>query len=79
MTTGVAVLFMLTSLVLAVLTTRITSVVKEEPVKEETTIPATSGPFQEQGKGPIQLPSEQKSQPQQPQQKQQVPLTPPKK
>jgi len=82
MTTGVAVVFMITSLLLAVLTTRGTSIVKEEtPAKEETTIPATPGPLQEQGKGPIQVPSEQKSQPQpQPQQqKQQVPLTPPKK
>ena len=62
MTTVVAVVFMVTSLVLAVLTTKITSVVKEEPVKEETTIPSTSGPLQEQAPGP----SEQKSQPQQP-------------
>ena len=78
MTTGVAVVFMVSSLLLAVLTTRGTSVVKEEaPAKEETTIPAASGPLQEQDTGPIQLPSEQKSQPQQ--QKQQIPLVPPKK
>jgi len=64
MTTGVAVVFMVSSLMLAMLTTRVSSVVKEAaPAKEETTIPATSGPLQEQGKGPIQLPSEQKSQP----------------
>ena len=66
MTTVVAVVFMLTSLVLAVLTTKITSVVTDAPVKEETTIPATSGPLQDQAPGPMQVPSEQKSQPQQP-------------
>lgn len=66
MTTVVAVVFMVTSLVLAVLTTKVTSVVKEEPVKEGTTIPSTSGPLQEQAPVPMQVPSEQKSQPQQP-------------
>jgi len=55
-TTGVAVVFMLTSLLLAVLTTKGTSIVKEEaPAQEETTIPATTGPLQEQETGPIKI------------------------
>ena len=68
-TTGVAVVFMLTSLLLAVLTTRSTSIVKEvAPAQEETTIPATTGPLQEQETGPIKI--ETKPQQTQPQQKQ---------
>jgi preprotein translocase subunit SecG len=89
MTTVIAVVFMLTSLALAVLTIRAGSVVEKTPVTEETNIPATSGPVQEKGAGPIQ-PSEKKGQLQpqtqqkqqpQPQQlpKQQVPQTPAKK
>ncbi len=83
LTTIVAVVFMISSLILAILTAKGGSVVKKAPVTEEkTTIPATSGPVQEKGAGPLQ-PSEQKSQPQQPQpqqqqQKQQVPQIPPK-
>jgi preprotein translocase subunit SecG len=80
MTTGVAVVFMVSSLLLAVLTTRVSSVVEEKaPAKEETTIPATSGPIQEQGTGPIKIETKpQQTQTQPEQQKQQVPLTPPK-
>ena len=79
MTTGVAVFFMVTSLLLAVLTTRGASIVKQEaPVKEETTIPATSGPVQEQEKGPIKI--ETQKQQTKPQPKQQAPVVPtPKK
>ena len=83
LTTVVAVVFMLSSLTLAILTVKGGSVVEKAPVTEEkTTIPATSGPVQEKGAGPLQ-PSEQRSQPkqQQPQpqqQKQQVPQIPPK-
>lgn len=68
-TTGVAVVFMVTSLLLAVLTTRGTSIVKEDaPAQEETTIPATTGPLQEQETGPIKI--ETKPQQTQPQSKQ---------
>ena len=68
-TTGVAVVFMVTSLLLAVLTTRVSSVVKEDaPAQEETTIPATTGPLQEQETGPIKI--ETKPQQTQPQSKQ---------
>jgi len=62
MTTVIAVVFMLTSLTLAVLTIKGGSVVEKAPVTEEkTTLPATSGPVQKKGTGPIQ-PSEQKVQ-----------------
>lgn len=74
-TTIVAVVFMLTSLILAVITVKGGSIVKEVPVTEEKTNPATSGQVQEKATGPVQ-PSEQKSQPQQQQQKQQVPQIP---
>ena len=73
LTTIVAVVFMITSLVLAVLTVKGGSIVKQPPVTGEKTIPATSGPVQGKETGPIQ-PLEQKSQPQQ-----QVPQIPPKK
>jgi preprotein translocase subunit SecG len=63
-TTIVAVVFMLTSLILAVITVKGGSIVKEAPVTEEKTIPETSVPLKEKTRGPIQ-PSEQKRQPQQ--------------
>jgi preprotein translocase subunit SecG len=82
MTTVIAVVFMLSSLSLAVLTIKGGSVVEKAPAQEETTLPPVTGP---NAKGPIQ-PSEQKSQAQptqqpqpQQQQKQQAPHIPPKK
>jgi preprotein translocase subunit SecG len=81
MTTVIAVVFMLTSLSLAVLTIKGGSVIEKKPVTEqETTFPATSGPVQEKGTVPIQ-PSEQKgqAQPQQQQSQQQTPQIPAKK
>jgi len=83
MTTVIAVIFMITSLTLAVLTIKGGSVVEKTPVQEEKTIPATSGPVQEKNAGPAQ-PSGQKGQvqPQQPQPQQQpnqqAPQIPPK-
>lgn len=79
MTTVVAVVFMITSLSLAVLTIKSGSVVEKPPVKEEKTMPALPGPVQEKGAGPMQ-PTEQKGEAKtQPQPMQQTPQTPPKK
>jgi len=82
MTTVIAVVFMITSLTLAVLTIKGGSVVEKAPVQEQKTLPSTSGPVQG---GPVPVkPSEQKGgvQNQQPQSQQQpgqkAPQTPPK-
>jgi len=65
MTTGVAIAFMLTSLILAVVTTKGGSVVKKAPVtQEQKSTPVPTGPIQSGGVQP---------QPQQP-----VPQTPQK-
>ena len=77
MTTVIAVVFMITSLVLAVLTIKGGSVVEKAPAQEAQPVPGTTGPIP----GPIQ-PSEQKGQTQQKQQtqpQQQAPQTNPKK
>jgi len=82
LTTIVAVVFMITSLMLAVLAIKGGSIIKNTPIKaapvtEEKTIPVTSGPAREKSTVPIQ-PSEQKSQPQHQQQNQQFPQIPAK-
>jgi preprotein translocase subunit SecG len=64
MTTGAAVAFMITSLMLAVVTSKGSSVVKKVPVsKEQKSMPLTPGPVQSGGVQPVQQPAPQ-SQPQ---------------
>ena len=59
-TTGAAILFMITSLTLAVVTAKGGSVVKKTPITEEQkSIPATSGPVQGGGVQPVQPPQQQ--------------------
>lgn len=79
LTTIVAVVFMITSLTLAVLTVKGGSVVEKVPVKtEKPAVPATTpGPLKDKGTGTVQ-PSEQKSKPQPLQQQKQFPQTPAK-
>ncbi len=74
MTTVAAVIFMLTSLSLAVVTSKGGSVVKKVPVtQEQKTIPGTPGPIQGAAPQPVQ-PQQQLPQPQQtPQTPQQSP------
>ncbi|MEW6002279.1 MAG: preprotein translocase subunit SecG [Nitrospirota bacterium] len=64
MTTVAAIVFMITSLSLAVVTARGGSVVKKSPVTQEKTIPPTPGPISGGGVQPGQTPL----QPQLPQQ-----------
>jgi len=55
MTTVAAVVFMITSLTLAVVTSKSGSIVKKAPVtQEQQTTPATSGPVQGSGMQPAQ-------------------------
>jgi preprotein translocase subunit SecG len=55
MTTGVAVAFMITSLLLAVVTTKGGSIVRKVPVtQEQKTMPAAPGPLQGTGTQPVQ-------------------------
>ena len=64
MTTGAAVAFMITSLMLAVVTSKGSSVVKKVPVsQEQKSMPLTPGPAQSGGVQPVQQPAPQ-SQPQ---------------
>ena len=72
MTTVAAVVFMLSSLTLAVVTTRGASVLKKVPLtQEQKSIPNTTGPVQGTGVQPLQQPQQQT--PQIPQK--QLPLT----
>lgn len=72
MTTVAAVVFMITSLTLAVVTTRGASVLKKVPLtQEQKSIPNTTGPVQGTGVQPVQQPQQQT--PQIPQK--QLPLT----
>jgi len=60
MTTVAAIIFMITSLTLAVVTTKGGSVVKRVPVAEEKkSLPETSGPVQGAGVQPVQPPQQQ--------------------
>jgi preprotein translocase subunit SecG len=73
MTTVAAVVFMLTSLTLAVVTSRGGSVVKKTPVTEGTkSAPAPSGPIQSGGVQPSAQPSQQQV-PQKSPQQQKIP------
>jgi len=73
MTTVAAVVFMITSLTLAVVTSKGGSVVKKTPVTEGTkSIPATSGPIQGGGLQPSAQPSQQQV-PQKSPQQQKIP------
>ncbi len=60
MTTGAAVAFMITSLMLAVVTSKGSSVVKKVPVsQEQKSMPLTPGPVQSGGVQPVQQPAPQ--------------------
>ena len=60
MTTGAAVAFMITSLMLAVVTSKGSSVVKKVPVsREQKSMPLTPGPVQSGGVQPVQQPAPQ--------------------
>ncbi|MDI6889768.1 MAG: preprotein translocase subunit SecG [Thermodesulfovibrionales bacterium] len=58
-TTATAIIFMITSLLLAVVTAKGGSVIKKTPAAEEKrSIPATSGPVQDRGVQPGQAPAQ---------------------
>jgi preprotein translocase subunit SecG len=75
MTTGAAIAFMITSLMLAVVTSKGSSVVKKAPLtQEQNTMPATPTPIQSGGVQPVQHP-----QPGMPKAQQQAPQAQPQK
>jgi preprotein translocase subunit SecG len=75
MTTGAAIAFMITSLMLAVVTSKGSSVVKKAPLtQEQNTMPATPTPIQSGGVQPVQQP-----QPVMPKAQQQAPQAQPQK